>query len=123
MTYIILFFGILIGLGGVVLLVKPDYIFSQLKKYGDSLGLHVFAIVTRIILGVALITGASESRYPVALQSLGWLVIFAALVLGVIGRERFKNLLKWVLKLAPSFQRLAAVFAILFSVFLIQSVI
>lgn len=123
MNYIILLFGTLIAFGGITLLIKPDIIFSVFTKHENSIGLHLFAIIIRVVLGVALIIGASESRFPVILQVLGWLSITAALVLGVIGRTRFRNLIKWAINLAPPFRSLAGIFAVLFGGFLVYAVL
>ena len=123
MIYIILLFGALVSLGSGLLIVRPDYIFCILTKYGDSLSLHFFSVIVRILFGVALVIGASESKYPVVLQISGWLLIFVASVLGVIGRERFKSLIKWSVKLSLSIQRSAAVLGILFGCFLIYAVV
>ena len=122
MNYIILFFGALITLGGAVLIIRPNYIFSIFTKYGDSLSLHFFAVIIRILFGVSLIMGASESKNPIVLHISGWLLISVALVLAVIGRERFKSVINWSVKLSPLVQRLGAVLGILFGSFLIYAV-
>jgi len=80
-----------------------------LTKYGDSLSLQIFAVIVRILFGVALVIGASESKYPIVLQIFGWLLISAALVIGGIGRERFKKVVKWSVKLPTLIYRLASV--------------
>ena len=123
MIYIILLFGALISLGSALFIVRPNKLFSILTKYGDSLSLHLLAVIVRILLGVALVIGASDSKYPIVLQIFGWLLIFVASVLGVIGRERFKSLIKWSVKLSLLLQRLAAVLGILFGCFLIYAVV
>ncbi len=123
MIYIILLFGVLTSLGGVVLIIRPEFIFSILTKYGDSLSIQIFAVIVRILFGVALVIGASESKYPIVLQILGWLLISAALVIGGIGRERFKKLVKWSVKLPTLIYRLASVLSILFGCFLIYAVV
>ena len=123
MIYIILLFGVLTSLGGVVLIIRPEFIFSILTKYGDSLSLQIFAVIVRILFGVALVIGASESKYPIVLQIFGWLLISAALVIGGIGRERFKKVVKWSVKLPTSIYRLASVLSILFGCFLIYAVV
>ncbi len=123
MTYIILLFGAFVSLGGAVLIVRPDYIFSIFTKYGDSLSLHFFAVIVRILFGVALVIGASESKYPIVLQIFGWLLISAALVIGGIGRERFKKVVKWSVKLPTLIYRFASVLSILFGCFLIYAVV
>ena len=55
MNNIVLLIGVLIMLGGVTLIVKPDCILGIFANYGKTPGLHVFAIIVRIILGIALI--------------------------------------------------------------------
>ena len=123
MIYIILLFGVLTSLGGVVLIIRPEFIFSILTKYGHSLSLQIFAVIVRILFGVALVIGASESKYPIVLQIFGWLLISAALVIGGIGRERFKKVVKWSVKLPTLIYRLASALSILFGCFLIYAVV
>jgi len=123
MIYIILLFGVLTSLGGVVLIIRPEFIFSILTKYGDLLSLQIFAVIVRILFGVALVIGASESKYPIVLQIFGWLLISAALVIGGIGRERFKKVVKWSVKLPTLIYRLASALSILFGCFLIYAVV
>lgn len=123
MDFVVLLFGALIALSGAVFLIRPATIFGAFKRYANSIGLHLFAIIVRIALGVALLTGASDSRFPVVLQVLGWLSISAALVLVVIGRVRFQNLIKWALGLAPGFTGLAGLLAVLFGGFLVYAVL
>jgi len=123
MIDIILLFGALMSLGGAVLLIRPEIIFSIITEYGDSLSLHIFAVIVRVLFGVALVVGASESKYPIVLQIFGWLLISAALVIVVIGRERFKKLVKWSVKLPPLIYRLASVLSILLGCFFIYAVV
>ena len=78
---------------------------------------------TRIILGVALIMYATESKYPKAILIIGWISIVAASVLGIMGRPNFRRLMSWALSLAPSFGRIGGFLAILFGGFLIHAVV
>ncbi len=119
MIYVVLLFGLLITISSVVVIVKPNYIYSVFTKYGDTLGLHVFAVIVRIILGVTLVIAASESKAPIIMEIIGWLLISAALLLSVIGRERFKGLIKWSVGISSITQRLMATVGILFGCFLI----
>ena len=105
-----------------MLIVRPDYIFSIFTKYGESLSLHIFAVSVRILLGVALVLGASDSKFPIVLQILGWLTISVALIVSAIGRERFKSLIMWSVKVTPPFQRLMGILAIIFGCFLINAI-
>jgi hypothetical protein len=104
-------------------LINPETVFGLLRRKLESLNLHILAVVVRIILGVALIICAAESKYPTAILILGWISIIAAAVLGVMGRTNFKRLMSWALGLAPSFGRIGGFLAILFGGFLVHAVI
>lgn len=67
MNYITLLFGTLIVLSESVILIRPETIFGLIRGSSESLGLHVLAVVVRLILGIALITYAAESKYPFTL--------------------------------------------------------
>ena len=123
MSYIILLFGTSILLLGVVILVNPGSILALMRSHSESLGLHVLAVVGRLVLGVALITYSAESHYPVALQALGWLTVTAAIILGIMGRSRFKGLTTWALSFASTFGRVGGLVAILFGGFLIYAAV
>ena len=122
MNNIVLLFGVFILLGSVTLIVNPKYILGIFANYGDTPGLHIFAIIVRIILGIALVIAAADSKYPIALQILGWLTLIVVLVLSAMGRERFKSLIKWSLGINPSIQRMMGVFGILFGSLLFHAV-
>ena len=122
MNNIVLLFGVLILLGSVTLIVNPKYILGIFANYGDTPGLHIFAIIVRIILGIALVIAAADSKYPIALQILGWLTLIVVLVLSAMGRKRFKSLIKWSLGINPSIQRVMGFFGILFGSLLFHAV-
>ena len=105
------------------MLVAPDSIFGLIIGHAESLGLHVLAVFGRFVFGIALITYAAESHYPVALQVLGWLTITAAIILGTMGRSRFKGLTAWALSLASAYGRFAGGGGILFGAFLIHAAV
>ena len=123
MSYVILLLGIVIVFLGVGILVAPDSIFGLIIGHAESLGLHVLAVVGRFVLGIAFIAYAGESHYPVVLQVLGWLTITVAIILGIMGRSRFKGLMTWGLSLAAAFGRCAGVGSILFGGFLIYAAV
>ena len=122
MNSIVLIFAVLISIAGLVLIANPNYIFGVFRRYGDTLGLQVFAVIVRVVLGLALLFSAPESNYPVALEILGWLTLTVALALGVIGRKRFKSIIDWSLDVSPSVQRVMGLAGILFGVFLFYAV-
>jgi hypothetical protein len=123
MNYIIILFSTATIVAGIIIVINTETIFGLLRRKLDSLGLHILAVVVRIILGVALIMCAAESKYPTAILILGWISIVAASVLGIMGRTKFMGLMSWALSLAPFFGRIGGVLAILFGGFLIHAVV
>jgi hypothetical protein len=123
MNYIVMLFGAATIVAGIIIVIYPESIFGLVRRKLDSLGLHILAVVVRIIIGVALIMCAAESKYPTAILILGWISIVAASVLGIMGRSNFKRLMSWALSVAPSFGRIGGLLAILFGGFLIYAVV
>jgi len=122
MNYIIILFGTATIVAGIIIMINPETVFGLIRKKLESLGLHILAVVVRVILGIALIMYAPESKYPTAILILGWITIIAASVLGIMGRTNFKRLMSWALRFSHSFLRIGGFLAILFGGFLIHAV-
>jgi len=123
MNYIIILFSAATIVAGTIIVMHPETVFDLLRRKMDSLGLHISAVVVRLIIGAALVMYAAESKYPTAILILGWISIAAAAVFGIMGRTKFIGLMSWALGLAPSLGRVGGVLAILFGGFLIHAVI
>lgn len=123
MNYLIILFSTATIVAGIIIVISPESIFGMMRRKTESTGLHVLAVIIRIVIGVALIMCASESKYPTAILTLGWISIVAATVLGVMGRTNFKRVMLWALSLKPVFGRFGGFIAILFGCFLIYAVV
>ncbi len=76
-------------------------------------------VIVRLLLGLALIITASDSRFPLIFQGIGWIVIVAAVVLVLVGRERSRKFVAWFEQFSQATVRLWLLFGITFGVFLI----
>ena len=123
MSYVIILFGAATLVAGLIIMINPETVFGPIKRNMDSLGLHLLAVVMRILIGAALIIYAPESKFPTAILILGWASIGAAFILGIVGRNNFRRLMTWAVGLVDTFGRVAGFFAILFGGFLIYAVI
>ena len=121
MSLMIILFGVLILLAGIVIVLNPEIIFSFLRKNFDKLWLYVLASVLRIVLGVILITQSNVSKFPLVIEIMGWLSIIAAILLAVIGRRNFNRLMSWALSFVKTFGRVGGVLAMAFGAFLIYA--
>ncbi len=62
-------------------------------------------------LGVTLIFCSAQSKFPIALQVISWLSLVAAIILALIGRQRFKALITWAVNIAPFYHHIGGFIA------------
>ncbi len=121
MTVLIIIFGALTLLAGLIMVINPELIFAFLRAKLDKLELHILAVVVRLILGVILIYHSGFSKFPFAIELIGWLSILAAISLSIIGRRNFKGLMSWALSLIKPAARIGGIIAAAFGGFLIYA--
>lgn len=121
MTELIIIFGALTFLTGVVIVINPEVIFGYLRRNLDKPAIHILAIAVRLILGALLILQSDLSKYPLIIEILGWLSIVAALSLAVMGHQNFIRLMSWALNFLKPFGRVGGVFATAFGGFLVHA--
>ena len=121
MTLLIIIFGALTLLAGIVILINPEFIFGFLRSNLDKLAFYILAVVVRLVLGVLLVYQSNLSKFPLIIEVIGWLSIVAAIVLAIIGRRKFNRLISWALSLSKPFGRVGGVFAAGFGAFLIYA--
>lgn len=121
MSFVMGVFSTFLMLAGIVLIMRPAIVFNILDQNSSNLGLYVAAIAVRLLLGGALIHLSNISKYPSTLLIIGWVSIFAAAILTIIGWGRFKKLMSWALSAAKPFSGIAGVLSIGSGVFLIYA--
>ncbi len=121
MKLLIKFFGILLLLTGISLIVKPELIFTWIENNMENTSLYITAIVVRLVLGVLFIVAASTSRYPAVLKFFGYLFILAAFILIFIGQEHFQDFIASIIPNAKPFTALTGLLVIAFGGFLIYA--
>jgi len=121
MTVLIIIFGALIFLAGFVILINPDTVFGYIRDRLDKLALQIAAVTIRLILGALLIYQADVSRFPTAIEIIGWISLGAALFIVVIGRRNFIRLMEWSLSFVQNFGRFGGVMAAAFGAFLVYA--
>ncbi len=118
MTVLIIIFGALTLLAGIVIVINPEVIFGFLRNNLDKLVLHILAVVIRLVLGALLIYQSNISKFPFVIEVIGWLSIVAAIFLAVMGRRKFNRLMSWALSLSMPFGRVGGILAVSFGAFL-----
>jgi hypothetical protein len=121
MTVLIILFGALTLLAGIVIVIKPEVIFGFLRNNLNKMVLHILAVVIRLVLGALLIYQSDISKFPFVIEIIGWLSIVAAIFLSVMGRRNFNRLMLWALSLSKPFGRVGGILAVAFGAFLIYA--
>ena len=78
--------GWLIALG-VWMTAYPDRALSALAAMGGSPVAHFGEMITRLLIGAALVAAGPASRFPQVIPLLGWFLIISALVLMALPRR------------------------------------
>ncbi len=121
MTVLIIIFGALTLLAGIVIVINPEVIFGFLRNNLGKLVLHILAVVVRLVIGALLIYQSSVSKFPFVIEIIGWLSIVAAIIMAVMGRRNFNRLMSWALSLSKPYGRVGGILAVAFGGFLIYA--
>lgn len=117
MTWIVLLFGALIFVGGIVGTTKPQWFRDALLDWqGRTRWLTAF--LTRLVLGFVLIYAADSLRHPLVAEILGIIALVAGVVILLAGQSRLDRLITWYLGFSLGFIRFQMVFVILFGAYL-----
>lgn len=76
-------------------IVRPSKLTGVVRDVMNNASGMYFAVIVRLLIGLALIIAVPSSRFPVIFELLGWVTIIAATVLPFIGRERILRLIAW----------------------------
>ena len=101
----------------------PKKLSQSVKGMMDADWGIYFAVIVRLMLGVALIITAPGSRFPLVFQIVGWVAIIAGVAAVFIGIERLRRFTNWWFeRFSPPGIRLWVLFAMAFGGFLIYGV-
>ena len=105
MTLIIAFFGLLIAGLSVWGFVTPrrmiDYVLTQWNKPS---GIYL-AVGIRVVLGILFILAAPDTRWPIVFEVLGWIMLVAAVLIPIVGKERLTRFIMWWVEKPPAWVR------------------
>lgn len=86
--------GVLAVMIGLVGVVRPRALIAMVQSFGGPTRFW-FAVVLRILIGIALIGVAPACTHPLAVRILGGVAIFAGLVILATGQQRLDATIAW----------------------------
>ena len=120
MTLLVVLLGMLIAGLGVVGSVRPQLITGAVVGWQPRTR-SLAAIGVRVIFGVVLLLGASDSRFPVVLYVLGGIALVTAVALALLGATRTDRLVQWWFGQPLGLIRTWLLGAVLFGAFLVYA--
>ena len=121
MEKVILVIGILIGLCGVVALIRPDFYRKALKFFMHGKLVYIAAGL-RIVLGVVFLISALSCSIPWIIIIFGILFLAAGITMFAVKLEKLKNMLDWFGQRSPLAIRLFAVIALVIAGIILYAV-
>ena len=93
-----------------------------LDEFDRPWGLYL-AVGVRLVLGALFLMAAEETRFPTAFRFLGYLMLIAAALIPLIGRQRINRLLEWLQSKPPALMRTWLIFGVAFGAFIVYAVV
>jgi hypothetical protein len=119
LTWLVLAFGIAIGVLGGFGIARPTGLVEFVQRFWQKPSGLALAVGIRLALGIVLLAAAPECRFPAAIRVLGGVSLVAALAVPLVGREGVRSLVAWWVERPPAFIRIWASFALAFGGFLV----
>jgi len=102
--------------------VAPARMTALADRFSTTKGMW-FAAAIRLVIGATLWFAAPQSRAPLMLQVFGVIAIVAAVVIPLMGVDRFKAMLGWWKKLSTPAMRAWSLLAVAFGVAILWALV
>lgn len=119
--YAIAFFGILMILLSVLMVIDPDSWSNGILKFSRMTYFHGFEIVSRLSFGAIFVAFSEQTLYPAVIGALGYLMVAVGVGLLIAGPSRHKQFAVWSAKKFNKTFRPAGIASTVFGVFIIYA--
>jgi hypothetical protein len=121
--FIIVLVGVLAAAMSVWGVFVPNKLIPLVRAVMENgSGVYV-AVGVRLLLGLALILAAPESKFPFIFNIIGVFAIVAAIVIPFVGRARIVGMIAWFERSPPVMIRGWLLFGFAFGAFLVYGVL
>ena len=120
MKPIIVIFGALICLAGLVILIAPEKFKSVMNNWTGQ-PRFLFAVIVRIVFGAILLAESANLKFPLAMKIIGGITILAAIAILLIGEKRMDRFIALWMRISDNVLRAWSILAFAFGGFLIYA--
>ena len=117
--YAIAFFGILMILLSVMMMLDPDKWSTGILKFSQITYFHGFEIASRLLFGAIFVAFSEQTLYPSVMIAFGYLMVAVGVGLLIAGPSRHKQFAVWSAKKFNKTFRPAGVVSTVVGVFII----
>jgi hypothetical protein len=120
MAFIVAAIGVVVAVFGALGLVSPNRL-EKLLSLVEPRSRFFIAVLSRIVIGVALLVAGGDTRFPIEILVLGLLALLAGIALIALGAGLFDALVRWFLGWPSLLIRFWAAAAITIGAFLVYA--
>lgn len=103
MTALALILSAFVAAMGVLAVFFPGRANDMARLFADKTGLWV-ATAIRAVLGLGLLSAASESKAPLLLRIIALIILIVAIAMPLLGLERHRRMIEWWLAVNRTIQ-------------------
>jgi len=122
LAYFIAAFGIFMVLFGVAVVALPGVLRDFVQSVRSTKVLYG-AVAARIVIGAVFIFASSTCSWPLAIGTIGVVILVAGFAGLFIGMQRMEALVAWFLKFSDSVFRAWALIAMIFGTFIVYAAV
>ena len=119
--YLIAFFGALMVLLSVVMIINPGYWARGIVTFSQAAWFHPFEILSRLAFGAIFINFADQTRYPTLVSVIGYLLVAVGVGLSLTPPSKHRQFAVWSAKKFKPFFRPSGAASLVFGMFLIYA--
>jgi uncharacterized membrane protein YidH (DUF202 family) len=105
-----------------MIIVKPPLAHEVIRLFADKRGMWI-ATAIRAVLALGLLAAASESKAPMVLKLLGFLILIVAILMPILGVDRHRRMIDWWLARKRTVEMMCGAVAFVFGIGLIYLIL
>lgn len=117
--YAIAVFGLVMVVISLIAVVKPEAWGQMILKFVRFPYFHPFEILIRVVFGTLFVVYADETKFPLTVEIVGFVLLGVAVALSLITPSRHRRVAHWLVEKLSKYFRPAGFVSLTFGAFLI----
>ena len=119
--YLITFFGVLMMLLSIVMMVSPGYWSAGIIKFSKKYYFHSVEILSRLLFGLAFIMFSNQTAHPMIILAVGYILVVVSITLLITPPLMHKQFAVWSAQRFLKVFRPAGLFSFMCGMFLVYT--